>query len=154
VWFAFVFLFYSISKEKLHHYVLFAYPPLALIFAAHISKGYLKTVLAVGSILLVALLTGAYLYEQERFTPKAVAYLKRENPKRLLFFRDENSALVFYLYRCIPEESNPRKIPEGAFVITKEKYKRLLTEGGNFRKILEGREFGKGKEYLFKKENL
>ncbi len=152
VWFAFVFLFYSISKEKLHHYVLFAYPPLALLFAAYTSERYLKTALAAGAILLAGVLTAAHLYEKERFTPKAVDYLKRENPQRLLFFRDENSAIVFYLYRCIPEENNPRKIPEGAFVITKAKYKYLLTEGGRFKLILEGKEFGKKREYLFKKE--
>jgi len=151
-WFTFVLLFYSISKEKLHHYVLFAYPPLAVLLAAYISERYLKTALILGGILLSGILTAAHLYEKERFTPRAVSYLKRENPERLLFFRDENSAIVFYLYRCIPEENNPRKIPEGAFVITKEKYKRLLTEGGSFTLIIEGKEFGKKKEYLFKKD--
>ena len=152
LWFLFVFLFYSASKEKLHHYILFAYPPLALIFAQYLGGRYLKTALAVGITLLAGLLTYAHFYEKERFTPKAVKYLKEVNPERLVFFRDENSALVFYLYRCIPEVDNPHKIQKNTFVVTKQKYVNTLLKDGHYRLILKGKEFGKREEYLFKKE--
>ncbi len=152
LWFLFVFIFYSLSKEKLHHYVLFTYPALALVFARYAGERYIKVALAVGSVLFLALLGAAYLYEKERFTPKAVRYLKAKNPRNLYFFKDENSALVFYLYRCIPEGDNPSSVPEWSFVITKRKYVAELIKDKRYRLILKGKEFGKGEEYLFLKK--
>jgi 4-amino-4-deoxy-L-arabinose transferase-like glycosyltransferase len=152
-WFLLVFLFYSISREKLHHYILFAYPPLALIFAKYLTERYLKVALTIGVAGILALTTAAYLYEKERFTPKAVDYLKKVEPKRLVFFRDENSALVFYLYRCIPNKDKLSEIPPKTYLVTKEKYIKLLEKTPEtYYLILSGKEFGKKREFLFFKE--
>ncbi len=149
LWFLLVFFFYSLSKEKLHHYMLFAYPPLALIFGRYVGTRYIKTAFVLGVIGILSLTAAAYIYEMERFTPKAVRFLKRENPESLVFFRDENSALVFYLYRCIPQKDKVEDLKPHGFVITKRKYAPLLERTG-LKPVLKGKEFGKGEEYLFK----
>jgi len=148
LWFLFVFIFYSISKEKLHHYLLFAYPPLAVIFAHYAGQRYARFALAFGAAGILALTGAAYLYEKERFTPKAVELLRAKNPDRLFFYKDENSALVFYLYRCIPYAKRG-DLKVGDFVVTKEKHARELKPASV---LVEGREFDKGKELLLRLE--
>ena len=117
-WFLFVFLFYSASKGKLHHYLLFSYPALSGVFANALTGRYLKIAYPLGFVLLSTLLGFAYYYNLERFTPKAVQYLKRENPKHLYFYGVENSAIVFYLNRCIPHLKDPNGAPKGSYLIT------------------------------------
>ena len=142
LWFLFVFTFYSLAKNKLHHYILFAYPPVAIILALYVSKTYLKRVMVLGSTLLGLLLIAALWFEQQRFVPKAVDYLKKENPPTLVFYKDENSAIVFYLYRCIPIVEDRNKLPPEGFLITKEKHLKDL-KNFNCKVVVEGREFGK-----------
>jgi 4-amino-4-deoxy-L-arabinose transferase-like glycosyltransferase len=38
IWFAFVFLFFTISVNKLHNYILIAYPPVAILLGLHLTK--------------------------------------------------------------------------------------------------------------------
>ncbi|GAB6065822.1 glycosyltransferase family 39 protein [Aquifex pyrophilus] len=141
LWFFAVVIFYSLSKNKLHHYILFSYPPLSVIFGNYITKNYLKKVYAVALILFSLLLFGANYYESKRFTPKAVEYLKETNPKNLYFYKHENSAIVAYLYKCIPKKE---KFSKGDYLITKEKHLKNLK---NYEIILKGIEF-EGREVL------
>ena len=141
-WFFTVFTFYSISKGKLHHYMLFAYPPLAAIFSKYTSSRYLKFALSIGLALLGSLLILISLYEKERFTPKAVKILKTENPERIYFYGVENSALVVYLNRCIPHLNNLNNLRRGDFVITTDKALRVF-KNLKYRKLVEGKEFKK-----------
>jgi len=143
LWFSFVILFYSLSKNKLHHYILFSYPALAVILGYYVSKKYLKYVYTIGTIFLFSLLIGVYIYEKNRFTPKAVKYLKKTNPEKLYFYKHENSAIVAYLYRCIPRKN---KFQKGDYIITKEKY---LKDFKSYKLITEGIELD-GKEVLIK----
>jgi len=119
-WFLFVFLFYSASKGKLHHYMLFSYPALAGVFSHLLSIRYIRNAYIAGFLLLTLLLGFAYYYNTERFVPKAVSYLKGENPEHLYFYGVEDSAIVFYLNRCIPQIKDPSKAPKGSYVITSE----------------------------------
>jgi len=142
VWFLTVLVFYTLSSNKLHHYILFAYPPFALMLGSVVKTSYLKKALFIGSFLLLTLLGTVYLFEKERFTPKAVRYL--ENYKgEVYFYRHENSAIVAYLYRCIPKKD---KFPSGSMVITKEKHLKELKE---YEIITKGKEFG-GNEVLIR----
>jgi len=147
-WFFTVFTFYSISKGKLHHYILFSYPPLAVIFSKYIPVRYLRLALSTGLILFGSLLILVSLYEEKRFTPKAVKILERENPQRIFFYGVENTALIFYLNRCIPFLSHMNLLRKGDFVITTEKalssFKRF-----KYQKLTEDREFKK-REVLIK----
>ncbi len=143
-WFGSVFLFYTLARSKLHHYILFSYPGLATFLSPFVGRNYSKFATVGGFILLTALLAGAIFYERQRFTPKAVEVLKRENPNHLYFYRVENSALVFYLYRCIPFLKDPKEAPEGSWIITTEKG---LKDFKNYRIVVRGREF-KGEEFL------
>jgi 4-amino-4-deoxy-L-arabinose transferase-like glycosyltransferase len=147
-WFLTVFTFYSLSKGKLHHYVLFAYPPLAGIFAKNTSKRCLKIAFTLGVVLFSSLLAGAVYLEKQRFTPKAVEVLKRKNPQRLFFYKTENSAIVFYLYRCIPEVGNPKLFQAGDYVITDTKHLEELINF-KFQILVKGKEF-KREEVLLK----
>jgi 4-amino-4-deoxy-L-arabinose transferase-like glycosyltransferase len=141
-WFFTVFTFYSLSKGKLHHYMLFAYPPLASVFAQYTSRRYLKISATLGGVLFASLLAAALVFERGRFTPKAVAILKRENPQRVFFYKDENSAVVFYLYRCIPNLANLKNLQPGDYVITKEKHLRDF-KNVRYRLVVKGKEFQK-----------
>jgi len=144
-WFLLVFIFYSLSKGKLHHYILFSYPGLAGLLANLPDRNYLKKTYAVGFLLLSLLLFSVHIYNRERFTPKAVDYLKKVKVKKLYFYGIENSAIVFYLNRCIEHLKNPESATEGTLVITSEgdlkNFKRP------YKVLVEGREF-KRKEFL------
>jgi len=142
-WFLLVLVFYSVAKNKLHHYVLFLYPPLAVIFARYVGTRYIKVALSVGAVLMLGLFAYAYKLEGERFVPKAVPYIKSFEGE-VVFYRTENSAVVFYSRRCISRMERVEDIPQNALVITKEKH---LKELGDYRVIVKGNEFGK-KLYL------
>ncbi|AAC07577.1 ArnT family glycosyltransferase [Aquifex aeolicus] len=144
-WFLLVLVFYSLSKNKLHHYILFSYPALSVIIGFYLTKRYIKYAYIVGSFLLLILMFGVYIYEQKRFTPKAVDFLKNSEPQKLYFYKHENSAIVAYLYRCITKEN---KFKKGDYVITKKKY---LRDFKNYKLLIEGLEF-EGKEVLIKVE--
>jgi len=119
-WFFTVFTFYSLAKSKLHHYILFSYGGLSLLLSRVLSFDYLKIAYPIGGFLLLGLLYFAHLYEEQRFTPKAVKLLREIKPKHLYFYGVENSALVFYLNRCIPFLENPQRVKKGSYVITTE----------------------------------
>ena len=146
-WFLFVFLFYSASKGKLHHYMLFSYPALAAVISAAVGKVYIKRAYAVGFLLLFTLLGLAYYYNSQRFVPKAVALLKEVQPKELYFFGIEDSAVVFYLNRCIPKIKDPSKASKGSYVITSEGDLKGIKVP--YKVLVEGREF-KRKEVLIR----
>jgi len=141
IWLLSVVFFYSLSENKLHHYILFSYPALAVILGNYTGERYLKRVFPFAFSLLLILLFLAHAYEGKRFTPKAVKYLKRENPGELYFYKHENSAIVAYLYRCIQKRGEFRG---GELVITKKKY---LKELGEVEVLVEGLEF-EGREVL------
>ncbi|EDP75136.1 glycosyltransferase family 39 protein [Hydrogenivirga sp. 128-5-R1-1] len=140
LWFLFVFLFYSLAKNKLHHYVLFLYPPLAVIFASYVGKRYLKAVLIISTLLVLGILMYAHTLEEKRFVPKAVKVIKELKPKNVYFYKIENSAIVFYTRRCIEKVRNLREIRKGNLVITKEGYTKEFTKA---RVLTRGDEFGK-----------
>ena len=132
-WFLFVILFYSVAKNKLHHYILFSYPALALLIGYYTSRIYLKFTTVIAVFLLVVLFVGAYIYENKRFVPKAVEIIKKDNTKQVLFYKKELSAIVFYTRRCIKKVDDKQQIPKGAFVIFRKKNKlenvKVLTYG-------------------------
>jgi hypothetical protein len=107
------------------------------------SRRYLLSALSIG----VVLLAGTYLYalrfEEERFVPKAVSYLK-DSREEVYFYRYENSALVFYTRRCIKEKDSFRG---GELIITKEKNLKDLRD---YEGILCGKEF-EGRVCLIRK---
>ncbi|MDW8032026.1 MAG: glycosyltransferase family 39 protein [Aquificaceae bacterium] len=134
-WVAFVLLFFSLASNKLHHYILFAYPPLAILLAQVLSERYLKFSLIFSSLTLILLMPLLHLYERERFTPKAHALIKTyEGP--VYFYKAEDSSLVFYSGRCIKRLEDPWVL-EG-LVITKEKHLRELPA---CKTLIKGREF-------------
>ncbi len=139
LWFLFVFIFYSIAKNKLHHYMLFLYPPLAVILGYSLSKRYVKVATSLGVLTVLVLTLIASSIEKERFTPKAVEVIKDNPNSQVVFYKTELSSLVFYTRRCIPKVNNPKDIPEGALVIAK--YKHAKEIGGEI--VLVSEEFGK-----------
>ncbi|NPB05519.1 MAG: glycosyltransferase family 39 protein [Aquificae bacterium] len=143
-WFTAVFAFYTLARSKLHHYLLFSYPGLAAFLAPFVGRGYLRAAALSGVLLLALLLLGAKAYEEQRFTPKAVSVLKEEKPERLYFYRVENSALVFYLYRCIPFLERPSEAEPGSWIVTDEKGLRAFK---NYEVVVKGREF-EGEQFL------
>ena len=135
-WFLFVIIFYSISVNKLHHYILFAYPPLCVILAYFTTEKYLKTVLISSALFFLSLFLLVYFYyEKERFTNKAKDFLKIYRTD-IYFYKCNLSSLVFYLETCIPNLENPKDFKKG-FIITK-KYKPNFN---NCLKIIEAKEF-------------
>ena len=144
-WFLSVFLFYSASKGKLHHYMLFSYPALAAVISASLGKVYIRRAYSVGFLLLFTLLGLAYYYNSQRFVPKAVALLREVQPKEVYFYGIEDSAMVFYLNRCIPKIEDPSKAPKGSYVITSEGDLKGIKVP--YKVLVEGREF-KRKEVL------
>ena len=119
LWFVFVLTFYTLSKNKLHHYIIFAYPPLALILAKYTSEKYIKYVLTVSLFLLSFFMIYLYSYEKERFTPHAISIVKSYNGS-VSFYKGEDSAIVFYTERCIPIFHDPDKLPPGLVITKKE----------------------------------
>ncbi len=140
LWFLFVLLFYSVAKNKLHHYVLFLYPPLALILGMYVGRRYLKGVLLISSVLIAFLLFYLGKLEEERFVPKAVEIIKEMPEKEIYFYRTENSAIVFYTRRCIEKLENVDVPKKGILVITEEKY---VVDFHKARILLDRKEFGK-----------
>jgi len=145
-WFFTVFGFYTVAKSKLHHYILFSYPGLSAFLSTFVSFRYIKFAYLGGFILLSTLLWFARQYELQRFTPKAVEVLKREKPQYLYFYGVENSALVFYLYRCIPFLKDPKEAPKDAWIITDRDG---LKAFNRYEVVVKGKEF-KGEEYLIR----
>ncbi len=147
LWFLFVLFFYSVAKNKLHHYVLFLYPPLALIFAHYVSKRYVKLATALGALLI--LLLSALLVHVEntrRFVPQASQIVKKEG-KEVYFYRTELSALVFYTRRCIPRVDSLKEVPKGSLVVARTKSVKNL----NVKPLFEAYEFDR-KFVLFRAE--
>jgi len=139
LWGAFVVIFFTLAKNKLHHYVLLSYPAFAILLAVNLSYRYIKTVLLASIFVLFSLLTVVYFYEKERFQTKALPMLMSfKGP--VYFYKDtEISSIVYYSRRCIPKI---HQLPtEKALLISKEKIDCQL--------LVEGKEFeGKYKLYL------
>ncbi|MBO8143245.1 MAG: glycosyltransferase family 39 protein [Thermodesulfobacterium sp.] len=136
-WFLFVLIFYSLSKNKLHHYILFAYPPLCIILANFVSKNYIRNVLIFsGVLLLIIIIVVKHNYEKNRFVGKAKNILESYRGE-IYFYKSDISSLPFYLQRCIPKLENPQTIKEG-IVVTKRKYEKMFD---NCTKIVEAPEF-------------
>ena len=138
-WFLFVLIFYSLSKNKLHHYILFLYPPLAVMIARYLGKRYAYTAFLIAFLLITSLFIYAPVVESQRFVPKAAELLKNKQGK-VYFYKTELSALVFYSRACIPKVGSPEDIPPGSIVVTKDKY---LDELKGAKVLLEGEEFGR-----------
>ncbi|MCS7312531.1 MAG: glycosyltransferase family 39 protein, partial [Acidobacteria bacterium] len=85
-WFLFVLFFFSLSRSKLHHYILFAYPPLAILWAHATSDRYRQIALALAVLLLTAVLVGVDQYEQRRFVPVAAALIRATQPPNIYFY--------------------------------------------------------------------
>ena len=141
-WAIFVVFFFSLSHNKLHHYILFAYPPLAIMLGYLVDFRYLKRVLIGGSILLALLTSLLFLFERNRFVPKA-SFIVRSFEEDVYFYRAENSAVVYYSDRCIAFANTPNV---KGLVITKEKYRNLFKD---CEILTKGREF-EGEYVLFK----
>ncbi len=135
LWFSLVLIFFSLAKNRLHHYILLSYPPVAIMLAHVVKDGYLKRVLGISIASVFVLTLALYLYEKERFTPKAYSIVKAYQGSAY-FYRAEDSALVFYSQRCIEKLEDSQKAT--GLLITKEKY---LKEFPQCVPILKGREF-------------
>jgi len=135
-WFLFILIFYSLSKNKLHHYILFAYPPLCVILANFVSEKYIRWVMSISGILLLVIVISGYTYEKNRFTFQAKNFLKNYKGE-IYFYKNEITTLPFYLERCIPKVDNPQVLNQG-FVITKKKYENLFR---NCTKVISAYEF-------------
>ncbi|MGC8588840.1 MAG: ArnT family glycosyltransferase, partial [Hydrogenobaculum sp.] len=134
IWSLVVLLFFTLSKNKLHHYIISIYVPISIFISMYASKKLVKFNLILSSILLFVLFILAYRYESERFVPKAVSIIKS---KKLPVYYDNAhlSAMVYYLNTCI--DSLPRYTPKHYFVISKNPpskmpYYKLLTKGIEF----------------------
>ena len=133
-WFLFILLFFSISHNKLHHYILFAYPSLGIIFGYLTDSNYLKRTLWIGGLLITLLTSGLIFFEKERFVPRASPIVKDYEGK-VYFYKAENSAVVYYSEKCI-ESAKDTNLK--GLVITKDKYRRefigckLITRGREF----------------------
>ncbi|RLJ71116.1 dolichyl-phosphate-mannose-protein mannosyltransferase [Hydrogenivirga caldilitoris] len=139
LWFVFVFLFYSLAKNKLHHYVLFLYPPLAIMLSRYVGRRYITAVLIVSVLTLTGLVLYTHEVEQGRFVPKAAEVLKSYVGK-VYFYKTENSALVFYTRKFIEKVSSLREIEKPALVVVEE---RDLKDFPGAMVLLKGNEFGK-----------
>ncbi|MGB9667434.1 MAG: ArnT family glycosyltransferase [Thermosulfidibacteraceae bacterium] len=135
IWALFTTLFYSLSKNKLHHYILFAYPAFSILIALGIDNRYLKKALTIYSMLFIITAILAIKYEQMRFVPKAENIVKIYKGN-VYFYRTENSAIVFYSKRCISKMEDTENPKEG-LIITKKKY---LDRFGNCTLITKGKE--------------
>lgn len=135
-WFLFVLIFYSLSKNKLHHYILFAYPPLCVILANFISEKYVRWIMLFSGILFLIIVILSYINEKNRFTFQAKNLLKNYKGE-LYFYKNEITTLPFYLDRCIPKVDNLGALNQG-FIITKKKYENLFS---NCSQIISAYEF-------------
>ncbi|MCS7307364.1 MAG: glycosyltransferase family 39 protein [Aquificaceae bacterium] len=135
LWVCFVLLFFSLASNKLHHYILFAYPPLALLLSHVVSDRYLRFTTVISLLALFLLMPLLYFYESQRFTPKAYPVVK-EYSSSVYFYKAEDSALVFYSGKCIEKIENP-SMAEG-LVITKEGEMKNFP---NCKLLLKGKEF-------------
>lgn len=135
LWALFVLIFFSLSYNKLHHYILFAYPPLAILIAHVLGERYLRNTILLSSVSLLLLTFSLYFYESKRFVPEAYPIVKAYNGP-VYFYRAEDSALVYYSERCIQNLEEPSRAK--GLVITKLKYAKELTGCGE---ITKGREF-------------
>ncbi len=140
LWFLLVLIFYSLSKNKLHHYVLFLYPPLAIIFARYLGRRYAYASLLIAFSIITVLFVYAPHVEAKRFVPKAVELLKERKGESIYFYRTELSSVVFYVRACIPKLNDPQSIPPGSLVITRDIY---LKDLKNAKVLLRGDEFGR-----------
>ncbi|MEN3039883.1 MAG: glycosyltransferase family 39 protein, partial [Candidatus Kryptonium sp.] len=134
-WFLFVLVFFSLASTKLHHYILFSYPAIAILLAHVCSEEYLRKVLILSVSTLLLILALLYLYEGKRFTPRA-STIVRDYEGEVYFYKAEDSALVFYSGRCITNLESPEKAK--GLVITREKHQ------GEFslcQTVLKGKEF-------------
>jgi len=127
-WFLFVLVFFSLAKNRLHHYILFLYPPLAIITASSLSRKYLKVTAAIAILVLSVMLYMSFQYEQERFVPRAVQFLREHDVKRLFFYRYDDAAVVFYTRRCIETIKDKKSLKSGDVVMTKAKYLKEFPE--------------------------
>jgi 4-amino-4-deoxy-L-arabinose transferase-like glycosyltransferase len=135
-WFLFVLIFYSIPKNKLHHYILFTYPPLCIILANFTSERYIQRVMLFSGIILLILVIFGYLNERNRFTYQAKNFLKTYQGE-IYFYKYELTTLPFYLDRCIPKVNRLQDLKPG-LIITKKNYKNLFNNCTN---ILSANEF-------------
>ncbi len=143
-WLGLVFVFFSLSQNKLHHYILFLYPPLAILLASVASIRYMRVSLLLSVVLIPLLYLYALNVEKERFVPEAVSLLKDLKDRRLYFYRYENSAVVFYTRRCIERKE---EFQRGDLIITKEEKLKNLK---GYRVLRCGKEF-EGKVCLIEK---
>ena len=135
LWFSLVLIFFSLASNKLHHYILFAYPPLAILLAHVVSRSYLRLVIPLSLLVLFSLLPILYAYQANRFTPKAYPIVKAyQGP--VYFYKAEDSALVYYSERCIERLEDPLRAK--GLVITKENHTKELP---SCKLLLKGREF-------------
>lgn len=135
LWFAFVLLFFSLAKNKLHHYILLCYPPLAIMLSQVAGSRYLRVVSFLSFAVLLLLLALLHFYEKGRFTPRAYPAVKTYGGP-VYFYRAEDSALVFYSRRCIDRLEDPLRAH--GLVITREKHR---SELAHCKELLRGREF-------------
>lgn len=135
LWFLSVFVFFSLASNKLHHYILLSYPPLAILLAYVCSGGYMKRVLILSVPTLLLVLALLQAYEGKRFTPKA-SPIVRDYKGNVYFYKAEDSALVFYSGRCIDKLIDPNEAK--GLVITKEKHQK---EFALCQRVVKGREF-------------
>lgn len=120
IYFFVILIFFTLSKNKLHHYIISAYIPLSILIAKYIKEKELKVVMSVGFISYIGLLFYAYHFEQERFVPKAKKFLSINKNYPVYFYNSSISSIVFYKKECI--SALPNKFKGEAFVITKKDY--------------------------------
>lgn len=143
LWSLVVLLFFTLSKNKLHHYIISVYVPISIFISIYASKKLIKFNIFLSSILLFMLFIIAYQYESERFVPKAIQILKS---KKLPIYYDNAhlSAMVYYLNTCI--DSLPKYTPKHYFVISQNPPDKMPT----YKLLTKGIEFD-GKYYLYEK---
>lgn len=135
-WFFSVLLFFSLAKNKLHHYILFAYPPLSVLIANSLELKYVKRVLVLSAFFVFTLFFFASYYQDIRFVPKAYPIVKNYSGS-VYFYKSEDSSLVFYSQRCISTLEDPNKLSSGLVITKHEHTKEIPT----CKLILKGVEF-------------
>lgn len=120
VWFLFPLVFYSLSANKLHHYIVVSYPAISILLGLVTDTSYIKKTAIFYLPVFLAMVLGSYKYESLRFVPKVVDILKNTKDE-VYFYRTENSAIVYYLSRCI-NKIDSEKLDKANLIITKEKF--------------------------------
>ncbi len=141
IWSAVILLFFTLSKNKLHHYIISIYVPISIFISIYASKKIIKLNLILASILLCILFFIAYKYESNRFVPKAVLILKAKKLP-VYFYNAHMSAMVYYLNTCI--DSLPKYTPKHYFVISKNQPNAMK----GYTLFTKGKEFD-GEYYLY-----